>query len=335
MLGPRTKLAAAGLVVVATGVLAAAASAAEPRSLTPPVVSGTPQQGRTLTTTNGTWDGNPTSFRYRWQRCNAQGASCVNIAGAIRQTYTLTAADVDHRVRSVVTAINADAAVDRASRVTAVVSANTPPRNTDRPVISGNAVVGSELTASTGFWTGGVRSFSFQWQRCDEAGANCVSVAGATGRTYGVRAADVTHTLRVVVTARNLAGATSATSDRTAVVDTGGSPPPQPPPPASNKRPTLQVLSMRLVGRRVFARFRACDDSGRNLTIFQRDVRTRVRSVTRRFSTSVAPQPCATYSRSWRPSARFLAAHGRYVVLMWARDFAGLQSKAVRRTFRR
>ena len=181
MLGPRTKLAAAGLVVVATGVLAAAASAAEPRSLTPPVVSGTPQQGRTLTTTNGTWDGNPTSFRYRWQRCNAQGASCVNIAGAIRQTYTLTAADVDHRVRSVVTAINADAAVDRASRVTAVVSANTPPRNTDRPVISGNAVVGSELTASTGFWTGGVRSFSFQWQRCDEAGANCVSVAGATG----------------------------------------------------------------------------------------------------------------------------------------------------------
>jgi hypothetical protein len=37
------------------------------------------------------------------------------------------------------------------------------PQNTAKPSVTGNAVVGEELTASTGTWTGGVDAYSYQW----------------------------------------------------------------------------------------------------------------------------------------------------------------------------
>jgi hypothetical protein len=328
----RSKKTAALLAALAaaTGLLVAAeaAIAAAPLNVTPPTISGTARVGRTLTATNGTWDNVPTSFRYRWQRCNLQGASCVTITGATGITYGPVAADVDHTIRVIVTAVNADGATDAQSRQTPVVSANARPRNVVRPTISGTPRVGEELTATTGAWTGGVRSFAFSWQRCDAAGAGCAAVAGANGRTYGVRSADAGHTLRVAVTARNLAGATTVESDRTAVVQSGTTPP-----PASNKRPTLRVLSIRFVGARVFVRFRVCDDSGRNVRIIVRESRRRVASMTRSFATRTAPNPCGVYSRSWTPAARFRSPSGRYLVTLWARDVSGLLSSPVRRTF--
>ena len=39
------------------------------------------------------------------------------------------------------------------------------PQNTAKPSVTGDAVVGEELTASNGTWTGGVDSYSYQWQR--------------------------------------------------------------------------------------------------------------------------------------------------------------------------
>lgn len=329
----RFKRTAAALAVLtaATGLLAAAepATAAPPNNLTPPTIGGTARVGRTLTATNGTWANDPTAFRRRWQRCDLAGTSCANIVGATGITYVLTVADVDHTMRVVVTAINADGATEATSRATLVVSANTPPRNTARPTISGTPTVGEELTATNGAWTGGVRTFAFAWQRCDDAGANCVAVAGATGRTYGVRAADVGRTLRVEVTARNLAGATSVTSDRTNVVQAA----PSGSPTAINQRPKLRLLSIRFVGIRVFARFRVCDDSGRKVRIIERDSRRGVRSTMRQFTTRTAPNPCGVHSRSWVPRAAFRMPHGRFLVTLWARDASGLLSSPVRRTF--
>jgi hypothetical protein len=290
-----------------------------------------PRQGRTLTTTNGTWENNPTQFTYQWQRCNEQGTGCANITGATRNTYTLVAADVDNRIRSTVTASNVDGQATAQSAPTEVISANTAPRNTVRPTISGTPRVGEALTANPGTWTGGVRSFSFQWQSCDEAGGNCVNQSGATGRTYGIRAGDEGRTIRVEVTARNDAGSASATSDRTSVIRAAG--PPPPPPPAANERPRITLLSMRFVGVRLFARVRICDDSRRNVIIIERDSRAGQRSVTRRFSTATPPRPCGVYTRSWTPGARFRARGGRYVVTLWARDAFGLQSAPVRKTF--
>jgi hypothetical protein len=211
-----------------------------------------------------------------------------------------------------------------------VVSARTAPKNTAKPTISGVEQPGEELTANPGTWTGGVRTFAYQWQRCDAAGANCTDVSGATGKTYGVRGLDVDHTLRVGVTATNLAGSAVATSDNTAIVKTTTTSPP-PTSGSVNHRPTIAILSVRFVGARVYVRLRVCDDSRRNVNIVQRDSKPRVPSYTRRFRTLSPPRTCAALSRSWLPASRF--RHGRYTVSLWARDAAGLVSRPARRTF--
>jgi hypothetical protein len=92
------------------------------------------------------------------------------------------------------------------------------PVATSPPTITGNALQGQTLTATTGTWTAADATFTYQWQRCDAAGANCVPVAGATASTYAVLPTDVGATFNVVVTAANRFGAPSATSAATPVV---------------------------------------------------------------------------------------------------------------------
>lgn len=60
--------------------------------------------------------------------------------------------------------------------------------------------------------------YGYQWQRCDASGANCAGIAGATGQSYVLVPADVGATIRVVVTATNPTGSTSAFSGLTAVI---------------------------------------------------------------------------------------------------------------------
>jgi hypothetical protein len=61
-------------------------------------------------------------------------------------------------------------------------------------------LTGQTLIAGNGLWTrgGGNYVYSYDWLRCDAAGANCVST-GVTTQTYVVGSADVGHTLRVRV----------------------------------------------------------------------------------------------------------------------------------------
>jgi hypothetical protein len=96
------------------------------------------------------------------------------------------------------------------------------PVNTAPPTISGTARVGQTLTASTGTWNGAPTSFAYQWLRCNEAGASCVAIAGATNQTYAVQAADNAMRLRVRVTATNASGSTAADSEPTALVAPAG-----------------------------------------------------------------------------------------------------------------
>ena len=73
---------------------------------TPPVITGTAQQGRTLATTNGEWtfDLDYLTYTYSWLRCDAAGANCVAIPNATGTAYLLAAADVGSTLRSEVTA---------------------------------------------------------------------------------------------------------------------------------------------------------------------------------------------------------------------------------------
>lgn len=99
------------------------------------------------------------------------------------------------------------------------------PTNKTLPTISGVPEGGQTLTAKRGTWTGSPTSFSFAWSRCDTNGATCAGISGATAKIYTVTDADVGHTLRVTVTARNATGAGHATSAPTAIVSSNGCPP--------------------------------------------------------------------------------------------------------------
>jgi hypothetical protein len=318
-------LLSAALALLVVGA-ATAAQTAPPVNIDPPTITGTPRVGEALTAQNGTWENMPTTFRYRWLRCNALGNSCVLLA-ADGRTYRVAQADVGRTLRVRVTAVNADGATNARSEQTAVVTSSAPPlTNTSRPTITGEARVGQELTASEGTWSGNPTSFGFQWQRCDADSLICASVVGATGRTYGVRLADLGFRLRVEVTARADDRTGTATSNATAIV--------VPTTPITNKRPTLRIISVRFTGARVYARFRVCDDGQRNLAILVRETRPGVRPANRRFATRVPPRPCGAYTLNWLPAPRFRGP-GRYTITLRARDTSGLTSFPARRTFRR
>ena len=202
-----------------------------PTNLTLPTVTGVAEEGETLTSTLGTWDGTlPLAYARQWRRCDATGSSCVDIAGATGAAYTLASADVGRTIRVSVRASNDAGNATAASLPTGAVT--TPPvaDPSDRPATTGTVADGATLTAHDGTWTGTLpMTFSYVWQRCD--GGSCTDIPGATNTTYTLTGADVGNTIRVAVTATNSAGQATATSVPTAPV--------QPTAPANVVLPTI------------------------------------------------------------------------------------------------
>jgi hypothetical protein len=99
-----------------------------------------------------------------------------------------------------------------------------PPSEKTAPAISGSAVEGQTLSASTGTWLNSPTSYTYQWQDCNAAGEGCTNI-GASGATYQLSASNVGHAVRVVVTATNPGGSTSVSSAPTVpvVAASGGS----------------------------------------------------------------------------------------------------------------
>lgn len=93
-----------------------------PSNTAPPVVSGEARQGQTLTTSNGSWSSSTAvTYSYAWQRCEANGTGCANIAGATANRYVVQQADVGKRLRSLVTATNSSGSAQAFSALTAEV----------------------------------------------------------------------------------------------------------------------------------------------------------------------------------------------------------------------
>ncbi|MDQ1703248.1 MAG: hypothetical protein QOF57_2500, partial [Frankiaceae bacterium] len=197
-----------------------------------PSISGPLLDGGILTADHGTWTGTPAiSYAYQWQRCDADGSNCTDIPLATDDTYELTAADIGHAIRVVVTATNGGGSDNASSAPSAAVVAEAP-SNTGAPSISGTPADGATLTADKGAWSGtGPLDFTYQWQRCDGAGANCTDIAGATSSTHDLTAADVGHTIVVVVTGTNAGGSDTASSAPSSVVAAD--------PPSNTGAPTI------------------------------------------------------------------------------------------------
>jgi len=190
---------------MATSSPTATVIALAPTIATAPTISGIAQQGQTLTATTGTWNNTPTSYTYQWESCTT---TCAAISGATGSTYVVAATDVGKTIEVQVIASNTGgASAPATSAATALVVPPTP-TVISAPSISGTSVQGDVLTEKHGTWTNSPTSYTYQWLRCDSAGANCTAIAGATAQTYTLTAADVGGELIVGETASN--GATSA-----------------------------------------------------------------------------------------------------------------------------
>jgi hypothetical protein len=211
------------LAVASGGSAEPAGALAVPRNESPPTISGTQRVGSTLTAQPGRWSGTaPITFTYRWVRCNAQLANCVN-TGVRSRRYNLRSADLNRRLVVVVTGRNSEGSSDASASTGVIRERATRPSNVIAPTIGGTAREGEVLTANPGTWTGTAPiTFTYQWQRCDANGGACAAISGATARTYAVTSGDVGRSLRVRVTARNAAGTRSLTTPPTAAVQPGG-----------------------------------------------------------------------------------------------------------------
>ena len=205
-IGALWTLAAAALASLATVLALPAAAAPSPRprptNTAEPRISGSATVGSTLTASQGTWTGSPTSYAYQWVRCPRggglpSGADCAAIGGATTTKYVVATADVDHRLRVRVTASNADGSKTVASNATGLVRATDEgkPVNVQAPTLSGTAAQGQTLHVTPGTWNGQQPiTFTFRWLRCDTAGNNCIVQQGfqddayvATGRRRRAR----------------------------------------------------------------------------------------------------------------------------------------------------
>src|SRR5579875_2514360 len=191
--GVLAAVAVCGLGVAGVAGAASTRSAVAPSNSSLPTITGKAAVGSTVTANPGTWTGStPITYQYQWLICGNDGGACRNIPGATSQTYTFAPADLGNTARVTVIAGNADG------------------------TSSGNASVGSTLTASPGTWTGsGTISYKFQWRVCSPDGSACRDIPGATGQTYKLTPDDLGNAERVVVTATDANGSSSATSPPT------------------------------------------------------------------------------------------------------------------------
>jgi hypothetical protein len=88
------------------------------------------------------------------------------------------------------------------------------------PTLAGTAKAGEKLTTTNGTWSSKttISLYGYSWGRCDTAGNKCAAIAGAGTSTYTLTDADVGHTIRSFVTARNANGTTTQQSAQSAVV---------------------------------------------------------------------------------------------------------------------
>src|SRR6266508_99091 len=138
-----------------------------PVNTSPPTISGTPQDGQTLTASPGSWSGTqPITYADQWQRCNSSGANCAPISGATSPTYAVTSADVGSTLRVAVTATNSAGSATASSNATAVVQ------------------VGADQIFSDGFESG---DFS-AWSQVQITGGGTAVVQSAIVRTGSLAA---------------------------------------------------------------------------------------------------------------------------------------------------
>jgi Ig domain of plant-specific actin-binding protein len=190
-----------------------------------PAISGNAVAGKALQVSTGGWSPTPLKLSYGWQRCNANGRLCTQIAAATSNSYTPVAADVGHALAAVVQATfgtTTQAAFSSAS-MPVMAAGVAGPVLTSAPELQGTEEQGEQLTISPGVWkSAGTIAFHFQWYRCDEQGAHCSSVHGATAGTYRLTARDTGQTIGATIQGTDSTGTAVAYTSLAGPIATTG-----------------------------------------------------------------------------------------------------------------
>ena len=179
---------------------------AAPATTTAPAITGTAQDGATLTAAPGTWSPTAGSYGYAWYDCTAAsagapGSGCSQISGASSQTYTLAPSDVGDSVEVAVIATNGIGSSSAAdSPVTAAVAPNTPPIVATPPAAPTiqSAPASPSGSAAAAFSFAGVSGARFACSLDGATPAPCTSPAQLSGLGDG------RHTFAVAQTAGGL-----------------------------------------------------------------------------------------------------------------------------------
>ena len=171
-----------------------------PVNVATPDLAGVAAVGEDLTCPPGAWTGVPTpTFYYQWLRDGAP------IDGATSAAYAVQTVDQAHDLSCQVTATSVAGQTSVTSNSLLVPLA---PASVQPPVVSGTPFAGQQLSCSSGTWTGEPKpTLAYQWL-CDGH-----AIATATGPGYTAQAADQAHSLCCEVTATNVAGQASTTSN--------------------------------------------------------------------------------------------------------------------------
>jgi Ca2+-binding RTX toxin-like protein len=174
-------------------------------------VSGTAQEGQTLTA-NAVANDADAVVTYQWQSFN--GTTWSNISGATATTYTAVEADEGNELRVVATSTDSDGSGTTATSAPTAAVVDIAP--TLSVTVSGTAQEGQMLTA-VAVANDADAVVSYQWQSLN--GTTWSNIAGATNATYTAQEADEGNALRVVATSSDSDGSgTTATSAATAAV---------------------------------------------------------------------------------------------------------------------
>ena len=171
--------------------------AAIPINQTPPVLTGIPKDGETLTCEPGTWTDADPGRTYRWVHVTPVGYDAIN--GATDTTYVVSAAngDMGAKIACEETASNSHGSAQALSN--AKTGAPDVPVSTSPPTLTGRPVIGDALTCGTGTWDNLPLTYTRRWLRDGVP-------TGDTGEVHTVTFDDREHQVSCEVTAHNDVG---------------------------------------------------------------------------------------------------------------------------------
>ena len=131
---------------------------------------------------------------------------------------TLLTSYIGDTIEGVVTAKNVAGETSATSSLSGLIK-GIAPLNESAPSLTGGLLEGDLLKLTSGTWTGTEPiSYSYAWELCNALGKSCNEIKGVSEPSLTLLTSYIGDTIEGVVTAKNVAGETSATSSLSGLI---------------------------------------------------------------------------------------------------------------------